>query len=107
MTSFPEILNAFEQALELERELGTRTVECDRALLAPVSRSLGEAASRRFEVTDTRYVQKLFFNGVEYDKNYLKLDDLRAGGTLAFEMSSTPNTTRGTSPNATPSSWGL
>ena len=37
MTSFPEILNAFEQALELERELGTRTVECDRALLAPVS----------------------------------------------------------------------
>ncbi len=35
MASFPEILNAFEQALELERELGTRTVECDRALLAP------------------------------------------------------------------------
>ena len=35
MVSFPEILNAFEQALELERELGTRTVECDRALLAP------------------------------------------------------------------------
>ena len=32
---FPDILNAFEQALELERELGTRTVECDRALLAP------------------------------------------------------------------------
>jgi putative alpha-1,2-mannosidase len=68
---------------------------------------LGEAASRRFKTADTRYVQKLFFNGVEYDKNYLKLDDLRAGGTLAFEMSSTPNTTRGTSPNATPSSWGL
>ena len=35
MQNFPEILNAFEQALELERELGTRTVECDRALLAP------------------------------------------------------------------------
>ena len=49
MERLPEILNAFEQALELERELGTRTVECDRALLAPVSRSLGEAASRRFE----------------------------------------------------------
>ena len=32
---FPDILNAFEQALELERELGTRTVECDRALLLP------------------------------------------------------------------------
>ena len=37
MESFPEILTAFEQALELERELGTRAVDCDRALLAPVS----------------------------------------------------------------------
>jgi len=37
MERLPEILNAFEQALELERELGTRTVECDRALLAPRS----------------------------------------------------------------------
>ena len=35
MESLPEILNAFEQALELERELGTRTVDCDRALLSP------------------------------------------------------------------------
>ena len=32
---FPDILNDFEQTLELERELGTRTVECDRALLLP------------------------------------------------------------------------
>ena len=38
MENLPEILTAFEQALELERELGTRTVECDRALLAPVTR---------------------------------------------------------------------
>ena len=30
-----EILSAFEDALELERELGTRTVEIDRALLRP------------------------------------------------------------------------
>ena len=29
------ILSAFEEALELERELGTRTVELDRALLRP------------------------------------------------------------------------
>ena len=34
--SLDEILGAFEQALELERELGTRTVECDRALLTPL-----------------------------------------------------------------------
>ena len=37
MENLPEILTAFEQALELERELGTRTVDCDRALLVPVS----------------------------------------------------------------------
>ena len=30
------LLSAFEEALELERELGTRTVELDRALLRPV-----------------------------------------------------------------------
>ena len=36
METFDEILGAFEQALELERELGTRTVECDRALLTPL-----------------------------------------------------------------------
>ena len=40
MENLPEILTAFEQALELERELGTRTDECDRALLAPVSREV-------------------------------------------------------------------
>ena len=37
MENLPEILTAFEQALELERELGTRAVDCDRALLLPVS----------------------------------------------------------------------
>jgi predicted alpha-1,2-mannosidase len=56
-------------------------------------------------ILDNRYVQKLMFNGVAYGKNYLKLNDLRAGGTLTFEMSSTPNTSRGTSPAAAPSSW--
>ena len=83
----------------------TVTLPGSHPLVITAITPLGEAASRRFEVTDTRYVQKLFFNGVEYDKNYLKLDDLRVGGTLAFEMSSTPNTTRGTSPAAAPSSW--
>lgn len=36
METFDDILGAFEEALELERELGTRTVECDRALLVPL-----------------------------------------------------------------------
>ena len=37
MSNVNEILTAFEQALELERELGTRTVECDRARLMPLA----------------------------------------------------------------------
>mgnify|MGYP004642060627 CR=1 FL=1 len=36
LETFGDILGAFEEALELERELGTRTVECDRALLVPL-----------------------------------------------------------------------
>lgn len=36
METFDDILGAFEEALELERELGTRTVECDRAFLVPL-----------------------------------------------------------------------
>lgn len=36
MSDFDEILEAFEKALLLEAELGTRTVPCDRALLVPM-----------------------------------------------------------------------
>jgi len=35
MAALADILAAFERNLTLERELGTRTVECDRALLTP------------------------------------------------------------------------
>ena len=71
-------------------------------LAAPAgARGAGKISSS----ADNRYVDKLTFNGAAYDKNYLKLNDLRAGGTLAFEMSPTPNTSRGTSPSAVPSSW--
>ena len=35
MTVLEYVLDGLEAALELERELGVRTVECDRALLAP------------------------------------------------------------------------
>lgn len=36
VSDFDEILEAFEKALLLEAELGTRTVPCDRALLVPM-----------------------------------------------------------------------
>ena len=41
MTALAAILDGFESALELERELGNRIVPCDRKLLAP----LAEASS--------------------------------------------------------------
>ena len=74
---------------------------------AQLAAPAGERGAGKISLSaDNRYVDKLTFNGAAYDKNYLKLDDLRAGGTLAFEMSSKPNTSRGTSPAAAPSSWG-
>ena len=39
MVTIEGILTAFEEALELERELGTRMVELDRALLRPIAPS--------------------------------------------------------------------
>ena len=38
MNALDYILDGLEAALELERELGVRVVECDRSLLAPASR---------------------------------------------------------------------
>ena len=52
-----------------------------------------------------RYVQSLDFNGASWGRNYLKMDDLRKGGRLAFTMSATPNTTRGTAESDAPYSW--
>ena len=42
---FSAILDAFEDALELERELGHRLVECDRSLLAPISSNASSSVS--------------------------------------------------------------
>ena len=43
------LLSAVEEALELERELGTRTVELDRALLRPVPSNVPNAANGPIE----------------------------------------------------------
>jgi predicted alpha-1,2-mannosidase len=52
-----------------------------------------------------RYVNQLTLNGQPYDKNYLTYEDLLKGATLNFEMSATPNKTRGTAPDAAPYSF--
>lgn len=45
MRSLDEILKGFEAALELERELGVRSVELDRTLLVPIPQAAGDSPS--------------------------------------------------------------
>lgn len=52
-----------------------------------------------------RYVNQLTLNGQPYDKNYLEFETLKQGATLNFEMSASPNKTRGTAPAAAPYSF--
>jgi len=49
-----------------------------------------------------RYVNQLTVNGKTYDKNWLSHEELLKGATLDFDMSATPNKTRGTSKDAAP-----
>ncbi|RYZ21857.1 MAG: glycoside hydrolase family 92 protein [Chitinophagaceae bacterium] len=51
---------------------------------------------------NSRYVQRLDFNGKEWKKNWLDHFDLLKGGTLRFTMSDAPNRQRGTAPEAAP-----
>ncbi len=44
------------------------------------------------------YIDSAKFNGQQYDKNYITLDDLQNGGELNFIMSNKPNLKRGTLP---------
>lgn len=54
---------------------------------------------------DNRYVQNLMFNGQEYTKNFLIHEELMKGGRLDFEMTNTPNKTRGTNKESFPYSF--
>ena len=52
-----------------------------------------------------RYVNQLNFNDQPYDKNWLNHTALMQGATLDFDMSATPNKSRGTQPAAAPYSF--
>jgi putative alpha-1,2-mannosidase len=54
---------------------------------------------------ENRYVQSLKVNGKNYDKNYLTHEQLLRGAKLFYQMSSQPNTNRGTKPSAYPYSF--
>ena len=45
---------------------------------------------------DTRYVNAMTLNGETYNHNYLTHDVVMNGGNIVFDMSTTPNTQRGT-----------
>lgn len=48
------------------------------------------------------YIQKVLWNGVEVETNYITYNQLIEGGTLEFVLSSEPNTQWGTSPETYP-----
>lgn len=52
-----------------------------------------------------RYVNSLTFNGKEHPYNFLRRADLLKGGTLRFDMSASPNLSRGTLPEHAPYSF--
>ncbi|WP_158826186.1 GH92 family glycosyl hydrolase [Mucilaginibacter lacusdianchii] len=51
---------------------------------------------------DNKYIQSMTVNGKQYDNNWLGHAALMQGTTINFNMSSTPNTTRGTNPSSYP-----
>lgn len=54
---------------------------------------------------ENRYIQKMYVNGREWDKNYIEYSKLMDGAWLHFEMSDEPSKTRGTEPSAWPYSY--
>jgi predicted alpha-1,2-mannosidase len=52
-----------------------------------------------------RYIENMELNGKKYTKNYLTHEELMKGAKIHFEMSDTPNKTRGISTNDFPYSF--
>ena len=65
MNALDYILDGLEAALELERELGVRVVECDRLLLTPASRLPSNVSRLSGEGLETRDVRRETRAGLE------------------------------------------
>ena len=65
MNALDYILDGLEAALELERELGVRLVECDRSLLTPASRLPSNVSRLSGEGLETRDVRRETRVGLE------------------------------------------
>lgn len=55
--------------------------------------------------SENRYIDKMYIDGNPWDKNYVNYYDLMDGAYLEFEMSDTPNKSRGTEEEAYPYSF--
>ena len=55
--------------------------------------------------SDAPYVSRITINGQESDRNYFTHDELTAGGTIVYDMSSKPNLSRGTADDSAPYSF--
>jgi predicted alpha-1,2-mannosidase len=55
--------------------------------------------------SENRYIQKMYLNGQEYNKSFLKYSELTDGAHLRFKMSDVPNKKRGVSHEALPYSF--
>ena len=51
------------------------------------------------------FIQRMTFNGTDYNYNYLRHEDLLRGGSITFELGELPNRQRGTSAEAVPYSF--
>ena len=65
MNALDYILDGLEAALELERELGVRVVECERSLLTPASRLPSNVSRLSGEGLETRDVRRETRVGLE------------------------------------------
>ncbi|MDR2919781.1 MAG: GH92 family glycosyl hydrolase [Tannerella sp.] len=54
---------------------------------------------------DNRYIESMKINGVSYSKNYIKHETLMNGGVIDFQMSLSPNKSRGTNKEDFPYSF--
>ncbi|WP_275901496.1 carbohydrate-binding protein [Cohnella algarum] len=52
--------------------------------------------------SDNRFIQSASLNGQNFDQAWISYADIMAGGTLAFEMGDTPNTSWGAAESAAP-----
>ena len=67
--------------------------------------ALEAAAPAGTPIAAAPYIQRMTLNGQPYDRNYLRHEDLTAGGSIRFDLGPQPNKSRGISPEAAPYSF--